>query len=153
MDEILASIRRIISEDEASIVSTIPLATAAAAHDADDDEDDDVLVLTELAPPEPSAHHGLDIRALAEPADEGQALVARETALSAAASFDKLSFVVDSAHLTPAQPAPMASPTLEDITRDLLRPMLKSWLDQNLDAIVRARVDEEVERIARGRVR
>ncbi|MGH6992095.1 MAG: DUF2497 domain-containing protein [Caulobacteraceae bacterium] len=35
----------------------------------------------------------------------------------------------------------------------MLRPMLKAWLDENLGAIVQQRVDEEVERIARGRVR
>ncbi|MBV8594135.1 MAG: DUF2497 domain-containing protein, partial [Caulobacteraceae bacterium] len=44
-------------------------------------------------------------------------------------------------------------PTLEDLVRAELRPMLKAWLDNNLPAIVKARVDEEVERIAKGRVR
>ena len=43
--------------------------------------------------------------------------------------------------------------TLEDVVRELLRPMLKEWLDENLPTIVQATVDQEVERIARGRVR
>jgi cell pole-organizing protein PopZ len=46
-----------------------------------------------------------------------------------------------------------SGPTLEDLTKELLKPMVKAWLDENLDAIVRVRVDEEIERIARGRVR
>ena len=43
--------------------------------------------------------------------------------------------------------------TLEDVVRELLRPLLKQWLDDNLPQIVQATVDREVERIARGRVR
>ena len=43
--------------------------------------------------------------------------------------------------------------TLEDLVKEMLRPMLKSWLDDNLPQIVQATVDREVERIARGRVR
>ena len=41
--------------------------------------------------------------------------------------------------------------TLEDVVRELLRPLLKEWLDQNLPRIVEAKVEEEVHRIARGR--
>ena len=43
--------------------------------------------------------------------------------------------------------------TLEDLVREMLRPMLKAWLDDNLPAIVQSTVDKEVERIARSRVR
>ncbi len=39
--------------------------------------------------------------------------------------------------------------TLEAIVRELLRPMLKDWLEANLPAIVEKKVREEVERIAR----
>ena len=35
----------------------------------------------------------------------------------------------------------------------LLRPLLKAWLDEHLPNIVQAKVEQEVERIARGRVR
>jgi cell pole-organizing protein PopZ len=62
-----------------------------------------------------------------------------------------LYFVVEN---TPPPVAVSASgPTLEDLTRDLLKPMIKAWLEDNLDAIVRERVDAEIERISRGRVR
>ena len=43
--------------------------------------------------------------------------------------------------------------TLEDVVRELLRPLLKQWLDENLPDIVQQTVDREVERIARGGVR
>jgi cell pole-organizing protein PopZ len=41
--------------------------------------------------------------------------------------------------------------TLEDVVRDMLRPMLKSWLDDNLPAIVERLVRAEIERVSRGR--
>ena len=41
-------------------------------------------------------------------------------------------------------------PTLEDIVRETLRPMLKSWLDENLPRVVERMVQAEVERITRG---
>lgn len=39
--------------------------------------------------------------------------------------------------------------TIEDIVRELLRPMLKSWLDENLPGMVERMVRAEIERIAR----
>ena len=41
--------------------------------------------------------------------------------------------------------------TLEGIVRELMRPMLKQWLDENLPSIVEEKVQAEVERIARRR--
>jgi uncharacterized protein len=48
---------------------------------------------------------------------------------------------------------PAEGRTLEDVVRELLRPLLKQWLDDNLPAIVETAVQAEVERIARSRVR
>ena len=39
--------------------------------------------------------------------------------------------------------------TVEGVVRELLKPMLKDWLDKNLPAIVESRVEAELERIAR----
>jgi hypothetical protein len=39
--------------------------------------------------------------------------------------------------------------TLEDLVQDMLRPMLKSWLDENLPTMVEKMVREEIERVAR----
>jgi uncharacterized protein len=41
--------------------------------------------------------------------------------------------------------------TLEDLVREMLRPLLKSWLDDNLPGIVERMVKAEIERVSRGR--
>jgi len=40
---------------------------------------------------------------------------------------------------------------LDEMARDMLRPMLKAWLDANLPPLVERLVREEIERVARGR--
>jgi cell pole-organizing protein PopZ len=42
--------------------------------------------------------------------------------------------------------------TLEDLVREMLRPMLKTWLDDNLPGMVERLVRAEIERVSRGRV-
>jgi cell pole-organizing protein PopZ len=186
MEEILASIRRIISEDDAPAAEAEEAPEAAAAPApapepvaaapapepepepvaAEAPEEDDVLELTEkVAEAAPAETHGdIDVYPKEEPAPEPtpapvvaeapppapvhlepeDALVGEPAAVAAASSFGKLSAAV-------AMPA--EGRTLEDVTRELLRPLLKAWLDEHLPAIVQAKVDEEVERIARSRVR
>ena len=39
--------------------------------------------------------------------------------------------------------------TIEGLVREMMRPMLKEWLDENLPAIVEKHVEAEVQRIAR----
>ena len=41
--------------------------------------------------------------------------------------------------------------TLDDLVKDMLRPMLKSWLDDNLPGLVERLVRAEIERVSRGR--
>ena len=41
--------------------------------------------------------------------------------------------------------------TLEDLVKDMLRPMLQHWLDNNLPSVVERLVRQEIERVARGR--
>ncbi len=41
--------------------------------------------------------------------------------------------------------------TLEDLVREMLRPMLKTWLDDNLPSMVERLVRAEIERVSRGR--
>jgi cell pole-organizing protein PopZ len=41
--------------------------------------------------------------------------------------------------------------TLEDLVKEMLRPMLKSWLDDNLPGMVERIVKMEIERVSRGR--
>ena len=59
---------------------------------------------------------------------------------------------VDAAFNALAQTVAAQSPrTLEDIVRDMLRPMLKTWLDDNLPQMVERLVRAEIERVSRGR--
>ena len=41
--------------------------------------------------------------------------------------------------------------TLEDLVKEMLRPMLKAWLDDNLPGLVERIVKAEIERVSRGR--
>ena len=41
--------------------------------------------------------------------------------------------------------------TLEDLVREMLRPMLKTWLDDNLPGLVERLVRAEIQRVSRGR--
>ena len=150
MDEILASIRRIISDDGAAA----PAARAA---------EEDPLLLTERVDPTPAKaappmtdDHPSPARPEAAPAPDASPVhdsewIGEAAAVQASSAFDKLA----EAGPAPAPAIAMPPPgrNLEDITRELLRPMLKSWLDENLPRIVQDRVDEEVERLARRRVR
>jgi cell pole-organizing protein PopZ len=167
MEEILASIRRIISEDDAPVAEASaaesPVAAEPAAEDDDallidlalDDEEsadeEEVLELTDrLDEPSDSLEIG-DIEASPAPAYtrpepapqiEREPLVGGLAASTAASAFGALERSV----LMPA-----GGRTLEDVVREMLRPMLKAWLDENLPAIVEAQVQAEVERISRQR--
>jgi len=173
MEEILASIRRIISEDETPAAAEAdagepalevapdpeppaPPAMAAPA-EVEPAEEDEVLELTDRvdAAPEPTESHGdIDVYPVeAEPeppppprapeprAGDEEPLVGRGAAESAASSFGQLA---------QSLAMPRDGRTLEDVVRELLRPLLKAWLDEHLPGIVQAKVEAEVERIARG---
>ena len=43
--------------------------------------------------------------------------------------------------------------TLEDLVKEMLRPLLKSWLDDNLPGVVDRIVRAEIERVSRGTLR
>ena len=72
---------------------------------------------------------------------------AQEALVSAATSA-----AVDSAFNALAQTVLVQNGrTLEDLVRELLRPMLKAWLDDNLPNMVERLVRAEIERVSRGR--
>ena len=153
MDDILASIRKIISEDPPA---NQPAAAESPQADAHMQELADRLpeATKETTPVSESA--GATHAPASEPDARGgdEALLGEATASATASSFDSLKVAADDAaraRSTLALPAP--GRTLEEVTRELLRPLLKAWLDEHLPAIVQDRVDEEVARIARGRVR
>ena len=57
---------------------------------------------------------------------------------------------VDTAFNTLAQTVKKHEATLEDVVRETLRPVLKSWLDEKLPSLVERMVQAEIERVARG---
>jgi cell pole-organizing protein PopZ len=62
------------------------------------------------------------------------------------------SAMVDSAFNTLAQTVLIQNArTLEDLVKEMLRPMLKHWLDDNLPGMVERLVRAEIERVSRGR--
>jgi uncharacterized protein len=69
------------------------------------------------------------------------ALVSSDTAASAGASFSQLAETIMARAL--------GERSVEDMTRELLRGMLKQWLDDNLPSLVERLVREEIERVAR----
>ena len=65
----------------------------------------------------------------------------------------RTSAAVDSAFNTLAQTVLVQNArTLEDLVREMLRPMLKAWLDDNLPGMVERLVRAEIERVSRGRM-
>ena len=189
MEEILASIRRIIADDDASKPKAVeppkaaprpmppprpvqlepkepevPEAPAApvVAEDAQDQESD-ILDLTEsMAAPsfsEPAAAPAApQFRKIEGFSDVGFADAEQKPApIPRGAEADSLlsnatTAAVDSAFNSLAQTVLVQNArTLEDLVREMLRPMLKSWLDDNLPNMVERLVRAEIERVARGR--
>lgn len=185
MEEILASIRKIISEDD-----TKPAAKPAAAPPADEaprgQDDIDALFssIDDVEEPEPAAKApspppspevleltedmaaGFDVNdvdfvdaeepepapppparprvepppaeAFARPAPN---LLSSSTDSAISAAFGTLTHTILSNNAR----------TLDDLVQDMLRPMLKNWLDDNLPPLVERLVRAEIERVSRGR--
>jgi cell pole-organizing protein PopZ len=204
MEEILASIRRIIADDDAtktvprapdppraepltalppqpayaappnSRFELQPLPAAEAPGAAVADQSADILDLTEsmaammpqppavnppasAAPSAPSQFRTIDgdsdvgfaeaVEAPAPPPAPPAPPVQRAALISNATSA-----AVDSAFNALAQTVLVQNArTLEDLVREMLRPMLKSWLDDNLPGMVERLVRAEIERVSRGR--
>jgi cell pole-organizing protein PopZ len=163
MEDILASIRRILSDDEAKPEDGHAAAPPASAPQADED---DALVLDSTmmvrdAPagaPEPEAVPELEAVPEPKPLPEPvrappppplATLVAPEAAAAAASSVDNL---VRTLTTERSMMVTSLGPTIEDIVRQEIRPLLKSWLDEYLPPLVERLVRTEIERVV-GRAR
>lgn len=175
MEEILASIRRIIADDQA-----VKPAEAAAVR-APQPDNEDVLDLADMdepiraqpaarkpepapraapkpAPPDLDAldFDAIDFDAIepeAEPAPpphrspepartpEPAPLISSAAGASVGHAFNLLAHTVSS----------QSARSLEDLVQDMLKPMLKAWLDDNLPVMVERLVRAEIERVSRGR--
>ena len=182
MEEILASIRRIISDDDKEMEAAaqeneeategeeelageemvaMPEPEPVAA-EVDDDDDDDILDLTDMEAPDPEplfeeqAYKEPEPEAIAPPVSPSPApppaptpapanLVSPPQAGEASGSFERLTEKLNEDYSE--LPIGNGAVTLEGLTRELVRPMLKEWLDQHLPMTVERLVREEIERL------
>jgi hypothetical protein len=127
MDEILSSIKRIITDDDQNRPAAKRLAKTAAG----DKDESEILELTEAA----------------ENATRDDVLLDDTKAQSLRHSFSALQTLSEPG--AAPQIVRSGETSLEGLTRDLLRPMLKDWLDGHLPPIVEAMVEREIMRITK----
>jgi cell pole-organizing protein PopZ len=188
IDEILATIRRIISEDEQGAAASTGRAAAAAGAPAGGasgggatraeipDEkggadktdggtlaDDDILELTEALNEDGSTRHlapigGASSRRAASIVQAAAASrseppqpprEAPNLRLAPAASVAGVAREQREPRLPRDPPIGAGDRTLEDIVREVLRPLLQAWLDENLPPLVERLVQAEIARTAR----
>lgn len=126
MEDILASIKRVIAEDGR------PAATRPARGSRP----------TEAPAPPPPPEE--DILELSDPVaeDAGDGLVSEDAAAASLRSLAALSAMREKSDTLPQGDGP-----LEAVVREMLKPMLKDWLDRNLPEIVEELVTREIARI------
>ncbi len=174
MEEILASIRRIIADDQKDApVAAQPEPEPEAAQEPEDDvldlatvqqpgwddvehsDDEDAVDFRETEdpllilpkreepvapPPAPEPPPPPPAAPAPPPPRAEDALLSPMADAAVASTFNMFS----SAILT------TQARTLEDLVKDMMRPMLKAWLDDNLPALVERLVKAEIERLSRG---
>lgn len=116
-----------------------PVESAASEPDFMEPEEDEDIAFGEpvmSAQPTPASAYK------PAPAAPGAGLLSGDAANAASAAFGALANNL----LTSSGEG---GRTLEDLVADLLRPMLKDWLDRNLPPLVEQLVREEIERVAR----
>ncbi|MEO0635811.1 MAG: DUF2497 domain-containing protein [Pseudomonadota bacterium] len=113
--------------------------TEEAALPESDPVDEEPLVLDAPMEPAEGFHEQLTDTALAELPSLPSGLLEPETDAAVASGFKQLEAALAS-----------RNKSLEDITDEVLRPMVKTWLDDNLPQLVERLVREEIQRVARG---
>ncbi|WBL82373.1 DUF2497 domain-containing protein [Bradyrhizobium xenonodulans] len=101
----------------------------------------DDLEFAESPPPRPTpAPSYAPVDFDAPPMPPQQPILAQSTVSAVESAFNSLAHTVLSSNAR----------TLEDLVKEMLRPMLKSWLDDNLPGLVERIVKAEIERVSRG---
>ena len=133
IEEILDSIRQIISDDEDE--SGEEESTAPEPEEASDDSDDEIVDLTDEVDPAPEEEPEPE----PEPQPEPEPTLPQddETALDGFTDLVRKTAVEHNGI------------TLEEIVRAELRPLLKGWLDDHLPSIIERLVREELERLSK----
>jgi cell pole-organizing protein PopZ len=122
MEEILASIKRVIAQDGAAAAPAARVRRPAPVELSPSPDEEDVLELD-------------------DPVTEESGLMSSDVA---AASRERLAAL---SALRQRTEAPADAGALEAVVRDMLRPMLKDWLDERLPEIVEQLVTREIARI------
>ena len=141
MEEILASIRRIIAEDPNVAAPPLPSAQPKADALPEADEDDMPPFENDAEATDPFAED--EILELTQAVREDPPILSDETAELTQTTLSQLSQMV----VRGDEPNPN---TLEGLVREMLRPMLKEWFDANLPEIVEEMVSREIGRITGG---
>ncbi|HYG48532.1 MAG TPA: DUF2497 domain-containing protein [Allosphingosinicella sp.] len=123
MEDILASIKRVIAEDGR------PAARPARGSRP-----------AEAPKPAPPAED--DVLELQDPVGEGQGLVSDDAAIASRQSLAALASLRERAETLPADDAALGA-----AVREMLKPLLKDWLDRNLPDMVEELVTREIARI------
>lgn len=143
MEDILSSIKRIIAEEGEGAVATRARRPARAAPPPPIADEEEILELSEPAPAEsqqPAAPEPEPVQAVtpAEP------ILSATTAEATRGPLEALSRMI-------VKPDVAGNDTLEGLVREMLRPMLREWLDANLPRMVEEMVQREIARITAGR--
>jgi uncharacterized protein len=177
MEEILSSIKKIIAEDTGKapaslaarrgldkvpsrdhlvsvpISNVMPEVRESDTEDARDDtpeiklepptpeNDDDVLELTEMAVEDASIAPVADVAAVKPVVDTSAEIISPVATAATRTAFESLSALI-------VKPEIHGSDTLEGMVREMIRPMLKEWLDARLPEVVEAMVAKEISRIS-----
>jgi hypothetical protein len=160
MEEILSSIKRIIAEEgdgtpqrprrqpragAGPAADLPPLAPPPAFDRSDEADDEEVLELSDPMPatrpePEPRPQPRAAPAAPVSINDAPEPIVSAQAAAASRGALDMLSRLM-------VKPEPGSDGSLEGLVRELLRPMLRDWLDANLPELVEAMVAREIKRI------
>ena len=125
MEDILASIKRVIAEDNRLGPAARASRRAARAQPEAVEPEEDVLELD-------------------EPVGEGEGLMSADAAAASRRNLAALSALREQSE---EAAAPAGDGPLEAVVREMLRPMLKEWLDQHLPEMVEELVTREIARI------
>jgi cell pole-organizing protein PopZ len=148
MEEILSSIRRIIAEDGEQPAAAPPAPAAAKG--------EEILELTEVVEDHPADPPAAPESPKAEPpapaaaADPADHLVSDSAAAASIAALSQIQQLSSPNEKRMSDiPLGEGQRTIEDMVREMLRPLLKEWLDSNLPHLVERVVQDEVARLVR----
>jgi uncharacterized protein len=164
MDDILASIRRILNEDETPATQSPAAQSTGGPPQAEPLELTEAMLVASPPPPEaPAAPTHVSLPPDPEPEGPPQApiqplaapmpapaemsmegLVAPAVAAATTAALGQLLRSVAAERQAPVY---RSGPSIEDVVREELRPLLKAWLDQHLPPLVERLVRTEIERV------